>query len=239
MDQKIYITPGTDKGVLQILEGAAPKQINDIHYSLQGAITCVRDFLSKSTQVYLEYDPIVKVDMSDSTIQYVSNTINDGQTITVKGKLIVHHVLRELHINNSNKIYTLNDLKRLLKQNRRIFSDKDKHLALLSNLTNFKASVQKHMEDANDSKGNITNNYTQQLQHEYNLTFELITPIYEGYPEKKFQVEINVEVREKAIEFWLESIELYEILQDDKEQIMGENILDIITKHPDMIVVHI
>jgi hypothetical protein len=108
--------------------------------------------------------------------------------------------------------------------NRFFFADKEKHMRIVSNLQTFRLSAQKTIEAQNDNQGNAKDLYEIKSDSNIDLSFEVLMPVYIGQPAKKFKVEVQYKVRERAIEVWLESPECAELLKADAEGIINKEL---------------
>ena len=109
--------------------------------------------------------------------------------------------------------------------NRVFFVDKDLNAKIVGSLQNFKATVEKEIESMNDLRGNAKESKIQKLEMQMAESFELAMPIFKGQNNATFKVLILANVREGAVEFYLESVELKE-MQDATAQKLIERELE-------------
>ncbi|MFZ1704323.1 MAG: hypothetical protein WAT79_08245 [Saprospiraceae bacterium] len=198
--------------------------------SIDGCITAPADFynakyfkqkggeglLYPSTGMLLSYSK------KDASITYSENVYDDGGGMVVTGKLKLDSDLSSLNI-NENHVYTNKELSDKLKMLSVLFEDRSGWSKIVSSLKNFHADVTKKLEEADDDKGNKTMNYVQTLKTSFDLDFVLNCNIFTGVEMKKsFKVEINADVRSKAVDLWLESVELKEIIDQAVDQVLAE-----------------
>jgi hypothetical protein len=138
----------------------------------------------------------------------------------IEGKLIVNPKIKELGFNAGTK-FGAKELMRHLKFNRAYFADKEQNMSVVANLANFNAQATKQIDIQGDDRGNAKNNFEVKVDTNCRLDFNICMPIFIGQPKKTFKVEIMFEVREKHVEFWLESIELAELQVADCEAIIN------------------
>ena len=94
-------------------------------------------------------------------------------------------------------------------------------MKLVSSLRNFSAKIGHDLSEMNDTKGNKMNTMVQSVKTDFDLNFVLSCQIFAGVQSKKtFKVEILCDVRDKALELWMESMELKEIMDEEKEKII-------------------
>lgn len=156
-----------------------------------------------------KFDMLVEVDIAKLTLKFIEDNHTSNGSAVIIGKLEVSPEIKELGINDG-RIYTAKELSELLKMRRIMFADRDQNLTLVKSLQAFKAKVEQDIEQANDNKGNKKYVFDQSITQTNDLKFTLNWPILSGEPKVKFEVEINYDVRNSAIVFWLESVEMHE-----------------------------
>lgn len=93
---------------------------------------------------------------------------------------------------NTGKSYSTFELADFIKMNRSYFESKDVAMRLVSELRNFKAKVDKELENADDNRGNKRVLISQIVESNIPQSFKLYMPIFKGYPKPLFDVEINI-----------------------------------------------
>jgi hypothetical protein len=105
------------------------------------------------------------------------------------------------------------------------FADKEFHASFIDKLTNFSAKITQIIEHRNDNKGNFKQSIKQLAESEMPQSFKLCMPIYQGMQPVTFEVQIFLEPRDAAIDFWFESVELAELIESERDRIINEQIL--------------
>lgn len=141
---------------------------------------------------------------------FVHEHDHEGSVI-IRGRMTPNPVLAALKI-NQNELTTPKNMAAQLKMKRLLFADLNEHLTLISNLEKFKIRVEQELVNEADKTGQKRAVFEQKVKHEIPLSFTLDTQIFLGYPEQKFKVEVCFDVRDRAVEMWLESVELYELM---------------------------
>jgi len=206
------------------LEGTATKPIEVTSKLLYTSFDGVVDYLRNDSLVDNQKAVIV-IDKENGTITFESNIIDSSAPqVTIKGVIVLHRLISDLSI-NKNKYYSLTDFKALIRNSRRYFTSLEMHAKLMDSLQNFKASIDKHIEDADDKKGNVTYQYITKLKTDMDLFFILDIPLIKNIAAKcTFKVDIDVQVRERTVEFAFDSVELEEQLDLLKDQIIDSTI---------------
>lgn len=198
----------------------------------EGCITAPADFYKakyfkqagSTLQLYPTTGMLVSYSKKDASIIFMENIYDDGGGTSVVGKLKLDTDLASLKI-NENFIYTPKELSDKLKMLSTLFDKREGWLNIVKNLKNFTAEATKKLEEADDDKGNKTSNAVQTLKTSFDLHFDLNCNIFTGVSLKKtFRVEINADVRSKAMDLWLESVELKEIIDQEVSHVIGEEL---------------
>jgi hypothetical protein len=219
MDLNLTIESFDDNEII-IREGEAPPHIDPVKLTANGDIKTVSTFIKgrltiNGLQGVHAYATIVTVNKEAGTIQ-IETDPNDKFASVLSGKLEMSDELKLFGINKERK-FTQKQLIKLLKFNRIYFKDPLTHQDLLKQYTAFvfQTSTQGH---ANlDDRGNKSAAIAKTVDTNIPKEFTLKIPIYKGEREMEFRVEICIEVTDGGAEFWLESIELHELEQIEKE----------------------
>lgn len=194
-----------------------------------GVITSPGDFFQRKyiemkSEMYPFDGMLVSYSVSNGTITFEENIATSIGGQTIKGELKLESNLKSLGI-NTKKAYSHSDLSETLKMLRVLFGDKDQWLAIVKNLKNFTAEATMKIEKENDDKGNKKDNLVQTLKNSFDLSFNLSAAIFEGFYDKEtFKVEILVNVRSSALEMYLQSVELKEIMDGATSKIITKEL---------------
>jgi hypothetical protein len=203
-----------------------PSQANGTH---AGVITSPGDYFFRKYQemesVMYPYDGmLVSYSISEGFILFDENVATTIGGQKVQGELKLESNLKSLGI-NTKKAYSPSELSETLKMLRVLFGDKDQWLAIVTNLKNFTAEATAKIEKENDDKGNKKDNLIQTLKTSFDLSFNLSAAIFGGFLDKEtFKVEILVNVRSSALEMYLQSVELKEIMDGAASNIITKEL---------------
>jgi hypothetical protein len=193
-----------------------PSAAGEVH---KGVITAPGDYFFRKYQqmesAMYPYDGmLVSYSISEGYIVFQENVATTIGGQSVQGWLKLESNLKSLGI-NTKKAYSPSELSETLKMLRVLFADKDQWISIVTNLKNFTAEATMKIEKENDDKGNKKDNLVQTLKQSFDLSFNLSAPIFEGFYDKEtFKVEILVNVRSSALEMYLQSVELKEIMDN-------------------------
>ncbi len=198
-----------------------------IHYSkavvISGTISAPGNFIQKRK----DQDKKERCNVQYSYLErYITLTTNEKFAelgYEIEGKLTKNPIIDQLAI-NTNKIFSIAELTKHLRFNSLYFSSKEQHGKIIQELQRFKAKVESEITKINDQKGNIEDTYKVTLNSNAELNFKLTLPVFIGQPNKTFLVEIACEARNRAVEFWLESTELVELLNSDTVDIINKEL---------------
>lgn len=227
MENQLNITPNSP--VQDFRTGSLPDIPSFAKHDYQGTITSPGDYFNRK---YIEmksamypYDGmLVTYSVSVSSITFKENvaTTIGGQSIS--GVLKEESNLKSLGI-NTKKSYSPSELSDALKMLRVLFGDKQQWTSIVTNLKNFTAEATSKIEKESDDKGNKKDNLIQSLVTSFDLNFDLNTEIFEGFNEKQsFKVEILVNVRSSALEMYLQSVELKELMDSATKTIIQKEL---------------
>jgi hypothetical protein len=225
---------------LTILEGKAldpkyPERIN-----LSGNIHSVANFLAKrhnlgqgvGLQMVDAERAVVIVDESKMQIALSLDPENPFGT-KVTGTLEMAPEIQQFGINTA-KQYSREEFVKLLRFNRRFFaSDHEKLLLAYQKLQIRTAS---EISQESDTRGNKGMNYQKFVNSDgIPEDFILRVPVFKGFPEFTFRVEICLDTTDASVRFWLESVELHELIQSKVKEILAEEL----KACEDFVIIHI
>lgn len=167
-----------------------------------------------STQELDKTKVVVYTDYKAMTIELYPDPENPyGAKIT--GKLEMSDELKTFCINR-DKMWKKDEFVKLLKFSRMYFSSPDAHGKLLSAYQSFTADTTGHITDTKDTRGNKDVAFKKTVNTGIPSSFILDIPIFKGEGKKKFSVDICLDVSESSAIFWLESVELHEMMEKEK-----------------------
>lgn len=227
MTDKVEVKVEEGVKTLVLREGDAEVIHQNEKVEIEGTISAPWKFFKERMMIALDGSPTgmtdkIQHDMKLSHLvfsyqrRYVNLIMVENNPIKyiVKGKLIENPDIKKLQVNTGKK-FTSKELCDLLRMNKFFFADKDQNGTVIQNLQKIKVSIQTQIEkEANDKTGDKRDLYDVKVNRDQTpLEFNLSLPIYVGQPATKFKVDINIDVRDRNIDFWLESPELAELLE--------------------------
>jgi len=210
--KNIIKVDGGDPDGVKIRLGELPEVRETVGVSYSGVITAPADYFEGKTDNGLTIDLSATTILVSgiNTIELITNEFVKQEKTTVTGKLKAFSDLSDFGI-NARKEYSNKDLGKFLKMNRYYFNSIEANHQIVKNLNSFKAKIEREIEDSNDFKGNKKQLFEQEVRTDLKLDFKLKIPIYEGEAVAVFSVDINFDVSDARVVFWLESPELREL----------------------------
>ena len=213
-----------ENGITQItiLEGQAPPQpeiYNPTSVEISGAIDSPLRFITERKD---EIDFKKSYVIAKKGAKIITLIINEQSVVdkyTIDGVFNVSTKFQSLRINEEHASYTPEKLAHTLKLLRSIFTERADHAKIVSTLKNIKAKINRKIENADDSKGNVTRNFTQEVESNMPDGFKLKMPLFEGEEPKEFEVNVVLEADGgSSIKCLLESVEAAELMDEIVEE---------------------
>lgn len=210
------------QSVLVIREGQAEKIYENRLIEIQGTIEAPRKFIEKRMIDHEKQSAHVLFNREKMQIILTLDEREHFKT-TITGTLLKNPDL-EVYGINKEKQYTIADLQKFLKMRRAHFTDKDKNMIIVTNLGKFRASISTELEQMKSNRGEEKQLKETKISTDLALDFDLDLPIFKGGENKKFKVEICFDVRDAAVSVWLESPELQEIIDGERDGILSKEL---------------
>lgn len=223
---KINLT--TDQKDITIREGQALDLKPPQKIAISGDIKTVSSFLSirlengSSLQTIDKSKAVITVDKKQLKINLELDPEN-YYGVSVTGTLEKADELKPFFI-NENKTFTKEELVKLIKFNKLHFSDQTKHAEMLLAFQKVQSVVNIKANDSSDDRGNKERAFIKETTSNAPTEFILDMPIFKGFGNVKFRVEVCLDVTEGSARFWFESIELHEIMQRQIEEIFTDEL---------------
>ena len=207
MENKVTINPimGESKVILHLLEGTAPEPINPTAAKFTGNIHAVKDYLAAKEKHGSVLETAVILFNTTGLVIALEDNPQSPLNNVITGKLEVHPKITEFGI-NSDKRFDSEQLKKIIKLHPHLFVSKESHAAFLRQLGNFKAKIERDLENSKDTRGGSKNqNNTQVLNLEIEEVFKMKCPLFKGGESVEFEVSVCYEVSGSGISFYFES----------------------------------
>ena len=222
MANEFNITVTGEQKTLEIRQGSALPLHELKNIELRGSINAPGDFLDvRRNQFQIESTHVI-VNKDYGTITLNSNDQEEVGRISVTGELTSHPDFLRLGINDPESSRTTGGLASFIKMNRSFFETKSTAMNLVSLLRNFKASVNKQLEERSDDRGNYALLKEQIVESNIPEAFTVKLPLFIGEPPVSIMVEIVIDPEDFSCA--LISPEAADMIRERKEKIMNEQI---------------
>ncbi|MFT3704678.1 MAG: hypothetical protein QM802_20100 [Agriterribacter sp.] len=228
MEELQLSLPSFNGNEIIIREGAAVPHKDPEKMNISGDINTVTAFVTKRkpvTEGYQYLDPnkvIVTVDNGKRCIK-IDLDPHNPHVAKLTATLEISDELQKFGINTS-KQYKREELVKLIKFNRLDFDDADEHSKILAAYMGFNAKAFIEMKQEADQRGNKAQNFVKTVDTNIPNLFILNIPIFKGQESQRFRVEICLDVTDGGAYFWLESVELNEIMKTQQAIIFAEQL---------------
>jgi len=223
MEQEIVhnneITPTEGNGFSSthqtILTGKALEERHEEAVKFGGILSAPADFLEQKKSNFLPSECHVRVDYHSMQIVFHMDErkFNGNE---VHGKLSESKVLTRFGI-NTGKEYSNFELAQLFRLNKYWFASAEDQVRIISELQKFQANVSTKIKAHADNSGASLQHLEREVNGiQWNRTFRLNIPLFEGYERVAVPVEIGVTPTASAVRFFLESPEIYELIEEQK-----------------------
>ena len=244
MEKKVNLDGNAFKeGVAIIREGKAQDIFNPKNINITGTLRAPFEFLLKKmagndatvmgpnvdlclTEAGRIYNPkrshLLVDPLQDKITLYLNEKDNFQDVIT--GVLKQDASWQDFEINTDTR-FTLNEVISLVKKHKFKFKDDNVHTEFLKNLNQFNAKVTTIIKQHREQNGSSLDMVQKQVAENKNAPqFQLNVPIYQGYEKRIFTVQTCLEAGSNSVEFYFESVDLYELLDSERERCIQEEL---------------
>lgn len=223
---------GPQGSVLTIREGKALEEKHPERLILAGRIESVRQFLDARRATTLASGSLQYVDKDKAVIivneEALTITLkvdpNNPFSTEITGQMQHNADLAGFQINKEHK-FSRESLVKLLTFSRRFFNDAVEWENILNAVRRLKVSSTSDISQDTDSRGNKEMIFKKSVDSA-NIpnSFTLLIPIFKGQIPRKFSVDLCLEVTDAGVKFYLESVELVELTEQDRKDIINKEL---------------
>ena len=179
----------------------------------------------------LEYE--CGVNREQLTIALQCNENNHYGTLVV-GSLTLSPEYKRFGINEGEYITNF-EMAELIKMNRSFFENKSVAMKLVTDLQNFKAKVDKEIENSDNKRGDRRILVNQVVQSNLPEAFNLVIPVFKGCEKQTVQVEVYVNPNDFTCT--LVSAQSNELIIETRDTIIDEVLERIRLTCPDIVII--
>lgn len=233
--EKLNVTIENGVKTLEIRQGDALPLREKRQLIIIGNIDTVKEWLKFRVNEISQKSCNIRINRDKMAITLEINE-NDKLLDTIEGKLQLDEAFETFEI-NTGKYLTNFEMSDLIKMNRSHFENKSDAMKLVSELRNFKAKVDRDLENSDDNRGNRKLLINQIVESNLPENFKLHILIFKGLPKQTIEVEVNV----RADDFCctLISPDVNDIINETKDAIINEEIKQIRGLAPEIVIVEV
>jgi len=237
MSQENQINVKLEEGVqtVEVLTGPAKNHSYPKRVKINGILTAPYSYLEKRVNKIDQKQCMLIVDRDKGSLEFVLNE-NSEYSDNIKGELKLNPDFLKFGI-NSGKSYTTLELAEMIKMNRFFFAETSVALKLISTLKDFKAKVDKAVEQRSDGRGNDRSLFEQAVSSNVPESFNMHLPVFKGQEPKAFEVEISINGRDLSCS--LISPQINDIINEVKNKAIDEQLESIKEIAPELAIIEV
>lgn len=193
MSKELTVVLNGEQKTLEIREGAALPLHELKTLSIAGTLSAPGDFKAIREQQFPIDKTHVIVDHEAGSITINTADREDVGKISITGLLQVHPDFTKIGINDPEVERSPAELATWIKMNRTFFDSKVVAMNLVTLLRNFKATVNKKLEESTTERANYSTLKEQIVNSNIPEGFNITVPLYVGEKAVKFIVEVVID----------------------------------------------
>lgn len=210
-----------------------------VKLNLSGTINAPLEFISKRItevdQIFQKRCHII-VNREEMSIDLCINEDEEYLIGHVIGTLHHHPKFEEFGINTS-KVWTPSGLGMFFKMNRYFFIAKEDNMKMVTDLMNFKATVDNKIERSLKESGDRTDNFAQVVNSNLPKAFLLEIPIFKGMSPAQIEIETFASINGREVNFILISPGAQQLVEEIRNKIIDEQLKGIREVAPDIAII--
>ncbi len=233
--KELKVSAGIGVENIEVRTGEALKLREPEKVQISGVLNAPLEWLKQRKDEFNHKQAYIKVNADKGTIVLQIDEKNFYGTV-ISGSLEISPIFKSFGI-NSGEYKTPLEMSEFIKMNRAFFENRTAAMALVTELRNFKAKVNKDVEqEANLNKGDRRLLMAQVVESNIPETFNVCLPIFKGMPKQTFEVETYFNPDDFTCT--LVSPQANEVEEDIKEHELKEVLSVIETECPDIVIIY-
>lgn len=239
---QVSFAPGCEKAELVIREVAKVNELEvkaPLKIGITGTIGAPVEFLAKRFDQPDQIDPKkchVLVNREKISITLITHEDEEYLRGQVTGSLSMNSKFEEFSINGT-KVWTPEELGLFIKMNRSFFVDRNENMTLVTELMNYKATVNSQVVIGVSTNGSKTDNFEQVVNSNLPKSFSIKISIFKGMNPETIEVETYAKVSGRDISFILISPDAAAIEEDIRDRVIEEQLTAIRAISPDIAII--
>ena len=240
----VQLAPGQDHVTLTVLEGPAPKRLDDrapVKCNIEGTIGAVREYLEKRVDSgqFLQVNCHILVDWEKASISLIFNEKDDYERGKVVGTIQINPKFKEFGINDFSHRWAPRELGLFFKMNRTFFPDRTENMGLVTTLMNFTANVNSTIQRSIKATGDSADCFTQAVDSNLPATFNIRIPVLKGGKNEDLEVETFASISGREVSFVLLSPDAAAVIEDVKATAIDQELKAIREIAPDIAIIEV
>ena len=235
----MHLKEGENTGKAMILHGQAPKQLDNlapVKIDIQGVIHAPLEFLKHRVNDIDQHKAHILVNRDNLTIILVICEDDPYLRGEVMGKLQLSRIFINLGI-NTNKQWEPAQLGQFLKLNRAFFTSREDCDRVVNALKSFNAKVNQTIERETKENGNRAQSFRQAVDSNIPEKFTLRIPVVSGGQPCEIEVETYATIDGQSVSVALQSPGANEIVEDVRNNYIGDIIDQIRSVAPEIVII--
>jgi hypothetical protein len=220
------IEVSVEEGVKELIirEGRALQVNNPSSVHISGHIDAPYRYYEKRAGKSLDKEKAhLEVDTQNKKI-ILDTDPSDDLSPVITGSIKRYKPLMQMQINEGT-MFGKDDFKLLMKKHRFLFKKSSDCGELVNKLENLDMTIQRELEDKDDSRGNRSLVAKQTVKSEIPETITLESQIFVEGDEHEIVADVCYDVDSSGtVKFWLESSSLYEMVEEQTREMIADTV---------------
>ena len=224
LDQPIVVNLPEGQNTLTLLQGAAPKQLDElapVTTEIDGTIEAPLRYLEKRIGDIDQHKAYLLVCRDKLSIKLIINEDDPYKHGIIYGNVKLSDTFQKFGI-NTGKQWMPETLGQFLKLNRSFFVDRDVNMEVVNALKTFNAKVDQTVKRETSENGNRALSFRQAVDSNIPDKFMLCMPIFSGGAPCEFEVETYASIDGTDVTISLQSAGANDAIEDIKQNYIGD-----------------
>lgn len=238
-NQPIIVNLPEGQNTLNLLEGRAPKQLDNlapVKTDISGTIEAPLRYLEKRVGDIDQHKAYLLVYRDNLSLQLIINEGDPYLRGEVNGVLKLSSIFKKFWI-NSDRQWQPENLGQFLKLNRTYFANRDENMNVVNELKTFSAKVNQTVQRETKENGNRAFSFRQAVESNIPESFKLRMPIFSGGETIEFDVETYAYIDGSDVTISLQSAGANDKVEEFKQFYIDEVVNKIKEIAPELVII--
>jgi hypothetical protein len=216
----LNITLSGESKELVLRTGEAEKIVYPKGINITGILAAPYQFFEGRVNILDPEKCHLEIQKDNGVIEFHILDTDPHSTSKIKGQLTTDGYFRQWGI-NTEKRWSVSQFLKHVKMQRAFFSEPSECDSIVSSLQQWNAKVETVIKQHNDNAGNSLSMLERKVSEiGLKTTFSLTIPIFQGYENQKFTVEIGLDPKNTQVDLYLFSNDLFSLEIDHREALI-------------------